>query len=81
MILACLLDLADARTVDVDVIDLAGSVVSSTKLEVETAPNESKKIGEVGGIEGAEGVVFLRLVLKGEDGQALSRNVYWIAPT
>lgn len=73
-------DQSGARTIDVDVIGLDGSEISSASFDIETETNAAKKIGAVDGLTEANGVVFLRLVLRdGED--VLSRNVYWIAPT
>jgi exo-1,4-beta-D-glucosaminidase len=75
------LDREGARTVDVDVIDLSGKQLAQKTFEVETKPNVASKVGDVPGLDEAEGVVFLRLVLRDGQGESLSRNVYWVAKT
>ena len=75
------IDRSGARSVAVEVIDLSGETISSETLDVETTPNTAGKIGAVSGMEGVKDVVLLRLVLQDGEGQTLSRNVYWVAPT
>lgn len=70
------IDRSGARTVEVDVIGLDGSEISSTSYEIETEANTSKRLKVIEGIK--EGIVFVRLVLRDGD-EVLSRNVYWIA--
>lgn len=70
------LDKSGARTVEVEVIDLNGKVLSSKTLKADTQPNKSKSIGKVGNLK-VKDVVFLRLKLKNGD-KVLSRNVYWL---
>lgn len=74
-------DRSGARTVDVDAIGLDGSEISTKTYDVDTAANSAKLVGEMEGLDNTEGVVFLRLILRNGDGDVLSRNVYWIAPS
>lgn len=70
------IDRSGTRTVEVEVIGLDGTEISSTSYEVESKANSGQQLKAVEGID--EGVVFLRLILR--DGEeVLSRNVYWIA--
>lgn len=75
------LDRKGARSVEVEVLDLAGGSVASKTFDVETTPNAAARVEAVPGLDEAKGVVFVRLVLRDGDGSALSRNVYWVAPT
>ncbi|KAK4108281.1 glycoside hydrolase family 2 protein [Canariomyces notabilis] len=75
------LDKQGKRTVEVQVLGVDGRVVHEQTVEADAEPNASQKIAELGEVlgEAAEEVVFLRLVLKGEGGKVLSRNVYWVS--
>ena len=65
------------RTIGVDLIDLAGKVLSRSTISVTTQPNRSKSIGA--GLEKnlVSDVALLKLVLN--DTNVLSRNVYWLS--
>lgn len=75
------LDRKGARTVEVEVVNLGGKTLASETFDVQTTPNSAAKVDAAPGLEKAKDVVFLRLILRDSDGDALSRNVYWIAPT
>ncbi|KAH7305888.1 glycoside hydrolase family 2 protein [Stachybotrys elegans] len=75
------LDRNGARRVDVSVIGLDGQQLANATYDVETAANSAARVGVVPGLEDADNVVFVKLVLKGGEDEILSRNVYWIAPS
>lgn len=75
------LDQEGSRSVDIEVIDLAGRVLSTDKVTLDTTTNSASSIASVSGLDKAEGAVFLRLLLSDHEGKTLSRNVYWIAET
>ncbi|VUC33008.1 unnamed protein product [Clonostachys rosea] len=75
------LDKSGSRTIDVDIIDLKGKEISKSTLDATTAPNKAVRVGEVSGLDKIEDAVFLRLNLRNDDGDVLSRNVYWLAKT
>ena len=75
------LDLEGPRSIEVEVIKLDGSKVSSVSFDVDSEPNTSKQVDAIPGLEDVDGVVFLRLVLHDQDGAPLSRNVYWVSPS
>ncbi|GLA23078.1 hypothetical protein AnigIFM63326_006705 [Aspergillus niger] len=70
----------EGRVVVVDVVDLAGKNLFHREVgSVELGPTMSKKVTSIFpwvGDGGWNGVVFLRLVLKKDGGEVLSRNVY-----
>jgi exo-1,4-beta-D-glucosaminidase len=68
-----------ARIVEVEVINPDGTEVSHTTHEINTTANSAKLVGAVEGLDEADGVAFLRLILRDGDGEVLSRNVYWVA--
>ncbi|KAG9255630.1 exo-beta-D-glucosaminidase [Emericellopsis atlantica] len=77
------LDKKGKRSVVVDVVDLKGKNISSETFDVTTEPNTGAKIDQISGIEDQNDVVFVRLLLRDDDndGEVLSRNVYWVAPS
>lgn len=75
------LEQSAARSVAVELIDLEGKTLGNKSMDVETEPNVSKSVGSVPGVSKIKDVAFLRLILSGEDGEVLSRNVYWLATT
>jgi exo-1,4-beta-D-glucosaminidase len=68
-----------ARTVDIEVLSLAGKTLSKTTIPASTTPNSSKKLADVPALP-AEDVVLLRLTLN-SDVKTLSTATYWLAPT
>lgn len=60
-------------------IDLSGKVLLTKSVSTQTEPNTSKKVTVVPGVGNITDVAFLRLILSDEDGEALSRNVYWLS--
>ncbi|KAF2106594.1 glycoside hydrolase superfamily [Lophiotrema nucula] len=77
------LSASGARTVEIELLDLDGKVISRQKLNTDTQPNSSKKVGIVEGVDKIQDVALLRLLLKpnNNSNEILSRNVYWLAPT
>ncbi|KAH6844765.1 glycoside hydrolase family 2 protein [Chaetomium sp. MPI-CAGE-AT-0009] len=76
------LDKRGERRVEVEVMDLKGTVVHKDSVTTATIPNTSENILPLADVLGnATDVVFLRLVLYDalEKGNVLSRNVYWVA--
>lgn len=69
------LNKAGQRTVDVELIALNGTVLSTTTTNVPTEPNSSRYAGMMGLVEGA---VLARIVLHNR-AEVLSRNVYWVS--
>ncbi|GFF83890.1 exo-beta-D-glucosaminidase [Aspergillus lentulus] len=68
------------RIVSVDLVDLHGKSIFSSKVTVNATPNSSKKVIPVKAVEQIKDVAFLRLVLKNPStGAILSRNVYWLS--
>lgn len=72
------LDRSGGRKVETELIDLEGKMLGKSTRDIETEPNTSKSAGKVRGIPKITNVAFLRLVLDDEDGNGLSRNVYWL---
>lgn len=70
-----------ARKIQVDLIDLGGKTLASNKYSVETKSNTAALVGKVKGLEHAADVALLRFELRDGDGNTLSRNVHWVAPT
>lgn len=68
-----------ARTIDIDLINIAGESIAMKTISVQTVPNTSKKIIAVPGLNSTEDVTFLRLLLSDSEGTVLSRNVYWLS--
>ncbi|UNI15623.1 Exo-1,4-beta-D-glucosaminidase [Purpureocillium takamizusanense] len=68
------------RSVEIELIDLQGRVLSSKTVSAETAVNGAKTIAAVDKVvDGIKDVGFLRLRLMTHDGKTtLSRNVYWL---
>lgn len=75
------LDRSGPRSIEVHVVNLDGTQVSGKSFDVETEPNTSKQIGVIPDLDELNDVAFIRMVLHGEGGKLLSRNVYWVAPT
>ncbi|KAF2467896.1 glycoside hydrolase [Lindgomyces ingoldianus] len=76
------LDKSGPRTVEVELLSLSGSRVSSQTVTATTAPNHSKKIlDKVPGLDKLKDkdTALLRLLLKNGN-EILSRNVYWLSP-
>lgn len=74
------LDQNGTRSVAVDVVGLDGKTISSDVVSAKTEPNTSKKIADLSAaLKDITDVVFLRLVLRDDTNQTLSRNVYWLA--
>ncbi|KAK3290197.1 glycoside hydrolase family 2 protein [Chaetomium fimeti] len=76
------LDKQGERRVEVEVMDLQGTVVHKESVATATTPNTSENILSLAEVLGnATDVVFLRLVLYDApvEGNVLSRNVYWVA--
>lgn len=74
------LDQSGRRTVEIQIIDTVGSSVHNATIEAVTSPNASKSIGSLSSaLNNIKDVVFLRLILKDEGGDTISRNVYWLA--
>lgn len=74
------LDQSGKRTVDIELMGLDGKSIAKKTVSVDTEPNTSKSIANVPGMEDLNGVAFLRLILRSEDGGGvLSRNVYWVS--
>lgn len=65
------------RAIDIEVMDLSGTVISKQSIQTTTIPNTSKMIGSVNGFENAPDVVLARVILSNSS-HVLSRNVYWI---
>ena len=62
-------------------MNLSGKELASESFSVDTKPNSGAKVDDVPGLDAAEDVVFVRFVLKSDEGEVLSRNVHWVAPT
>ncbi|KAK8082837.1 glycoside hydrolase family 2 protein [Apiospora saccharicola] len=75
------IDRRGPRTVQVDIVGLHGEKLASTRVETRTEPNKSKPVHKLSPLRRATDVDFLRVVLTDEEGQTLSRSVYWIAKT
>ncbi|KHN98375.1 exo-beta-D-glucosaminidase [Metarhizium album ARSEF 1941] len=73
------LDRKGRRTIAIDLIGLDGESVSKDSVTVDTTPNKSGKAAKISGSDNITDVAFLRLILSDHNGQALSRNVYWLA--
>lgn len=76
------LDKRGERRVEVEVLDLKGTVVHKESVAITTTPNTSENILSLEEVLGnVTDVVFLRLVLHDAlvEGKVLSRNVYWVA--
>jgi exo-1,4-beta-D-glucosaminidase len=71
------LDQKGPRTIEVELIDLDGQVLSSRTATTDTVPNSSKKVVDVENIDKIKDVAFLRLRLT-QGRKTLSRNVYWL---
>lgn len=67
------------RTIDIELIDLAGNSLATKTVSAQTVPNKSKKVFTVPGLDTIEDVAFLRLLLTDSEGALLSRNVYWLS--
>ncbi|KXT00361.1 hypothetical protein AC578_5856 [Pseudocercospora eumusae] len=66
------------RTVQVELVDTAGKMISTQTIRTQTTPNTSKSIGKVSGVDKIKDVAFLRLILQTSGSKTLSRNVYWL---
>jgi exo-1,4-beta-D-glucosaminidase len=76
------LDRSGSRSVEVEVMDLEGKSLAKETTSVESNANSAKNVGPVPGLDRVTGqVVFLRLILRDEEDEVLSRSVYWVAPT
>ncbi|KAK9439786.1 exo-beta-D-glucosaminidase [Metarhizium brunneum] len=73
------LDKKGTRNIATELIGLDGKSISKDSVTVDTVPNKSSKVAKISGLNNMTGVGLLRLVLSDEQGQALSRNVYWLA--
>ena len=74
------LDRRGLRTVDIELIGPNGETIGQRRVLTSTAPNTSKSIATVPGVDKIKDVAFLRLMLR--DGEeTLSRNVYWLSAT
>jgi exo-1,4-beta-D-glucosaminidase len=72
------LDKSGTRTVDVDLLNLDGTVlVSKKQFKATTKPNFSQHIGTVPEASRLKDVAFLRLILR-HGTKILSRNTYWL---
>jgi len=68
------------RTVEIQIIDTAGSALYNGSVATTTTANTSKNITSLStALDGAKDLVFLRLVLRDDKSATLSRNVYWIS--
>ncbi|KAF2166390.1 glycoside hydrolase family 2 protein [Zasmidium cellare ATCC 36951] len=72
------LDNTGARSVEMEVVGLDGKSIARKNVSATTVPNTSKEVGNVPGIDKIKNVGFLRLVLRNNAGEVLSRNVYWL---
>lgn len=75
------LDKQGARSIDVDLISKTGLKIVSRREAAMTKPNFSQRVASIPETTTLKDVAFLRLVLRDASGAALSRNVYWLAPT
>ncbi|KAF7194254.1 Exo-beta-D-glucosaminidase [Pseudocercospora fuligena] len=66
------------RTVQVELVDTTGKMISTQTIRTQTTPNTSKSIGKISGIDKIKNVAFLRLLLQDSGSKTLSRNVYWL---
>jgi exo-1,4-beta-D-glucosaminidase len=71
------LDRIGERTIEVELMDLEGNVLSTQTVLDSTKPNISRKIAKVEGLDQIKNVAFLRLKLSRGD-KVISRNVYWL---
>ncbi|KAH8594009.1 exo-beta-D-glucosaminidase [Bisporella sp. PMI_857] len=69
------------RVVNIDLISLDGKSLVSQTVTTSTEPIRSKYVASLREATTIGEPAFLRLVLKDEKGDILSRNVYWLAPT
>lgn len=68
------------RQITIDLIATDGMKISGARLKTKTAPNTSKHVRTVSGLEKIKDVAFLRLVLRDvRSKRDLSRNVYWLS--
>ncbi|KAJ5241801.1 Exo-beta-D-glucosaminidase [Penicillium citrinum] len=68
------------RQVSVDLIDMNGKKVSSSRIKTQTSPTSSKQLQSVSGLEKIKDPAFLRLILEdGKGKHVISRNVYWLS--
>ncbi|KAL3953042.1 hypothetical protein ACCO45_012985 [Purpureocillium lilacinum] len=65
------------RSVEIELIDLEGRVLSSKTVNADTVVNGAKTIAAVDKVDEIKDVGFLRLKLT-HGGKTLSRNVYWL---
>jgi exo-1,4-beta-D-glucosaminidase len=65
--------------VDVQLLDLNGTMISHTTTATQLSPNNSTQLFEVPGIDQIRDVALLKLVLQGNK-TVLSRNVYQLTP-
>lgn len=75
------LDKKGARSIDIDLLNKDGAKIVSKSVAATTKPNYSQKVASVPEATTLKDAAFLRLVLRDAGGAALSRNVYWLAPT
>jgi exo-1,4-beta-D-glucosaminidase len=75
------LDKQGARSIDIDLLSKDGAKMASKSVAATTQPNYSQRVASVPEAAKLKDVAFLRLVLRDARGAALSRNVYWLAPT
>lgn len=75
------LDQQGPRSIEIELLDLQGNVAATRIHDYETSPNSAGMVAPVPGLDDVEDVALLRLVLRGDGGRVLSRNVYWVAPT
>lgn len=76
------LDQTGTRSVSIDLIDArTGESLSHQNASVKTTPNSTKHVVKLSGLNKIKEVGLLRLILTGDSGTVLSRNVYWLTPT
>ena len=74
----------DTRTIDVDIIDLAGTTVFQDEFsdwDNTAEANVGKRLGHLSALDNITSVVLLRLTLNSPNHESvLSQNTYWLAP-
>lgn len=73
------LDQKGRRSIDVELIDLDGNVLSTQNFKIRTKPNTAARARRVSKMNKIGTVGLLRLTLSNNQGTVLSRNVYWIS--
>ncbi len=64
---------------EVQVVDMDSKVILTQSIPVSIGENASKKVFEMPRMEGLTSVYFVDLKLENAEGQALSRNFYWLS--